>query len=51
MNCAYCPIQDLCLEYYTKVLILHDYIDERNCPYKKIVEENYYEISQETNNY
>jgi len=39
MNCAYCPIQDLCLEYYNKVLVLHDYIDERNCPYKKLVEE------------
>lgn len=51
MNCAYCPIQDLCLEFYNKVLILHDYIDERNCPYKKIVKENYYEISQETDNH
>lgn len=40
MNCVYCPIQDLCLEFYNKVLILHDYIDERNCAYKKIVEEN-----------
>lgn len=32
MNCAYCPIQDLCLEFYYKVLIAHDYVEKANCP-------------------
>ena len=40
MRCDYCPIQDLCLEYYNKVLVLHDYIDKRNCPLKKLMEES-----------